>query len=66
MENYRYHCLMRPPAPGAIPINGLLECIDDEGTSPSGHHTWGLAIYNRKLSKQEVYNWELEEDAEYE
>ena len=62
MERYRYLLLMRPPTPGAIPIGGLLECIEEEGTSPSGHHTWGWAVYNRKLSNQEICNWELEED----
>ena len=59
---YRYHLLMRPPTPGSIPISGLVNCYDEEGIAPSGHHTWGWAEYNRKLSDQEVYNWELEED----
>ena len=62
MKRYRYFTLMRPPAPGAIPIEGLIECGEYEGTAPSGHHHWGYAIYNRKLSDSEIYNWELEED----
>ena len=62
MEKHRYLLLMRPPTPGAIPIGGLLECREEEGISPSGHHTLGWAIYNRKLSDQEVFNFELEED----
>lgn len=67
MENlYRYHLLMRPPTPGAIPIRGLVTLHDEEGTAPSGHHTWGWAVYNRKLSDLEVYNFELEEDTENE
>lgn len=66
MERYRYLLLMRPPTPGAIPIKGLLECREEEGTSPSGHHTWGWALYNRKLSDQEINNFELEEDIKHE
>ena len=66
MDLYRYDLLMRPPTPGAIPVAGLVECREEEGTSPSGHHTWGRAIYNRKLSDQEVFNWELEEDFDHE
>lgn len=66
MDLYRYDLLMRPPTPGAIPIAGLVECREEVGISPSGHHTWGYAIYNRKLSDQEVYNWELEEDFNHE
>lgn len=62
MKQYKYFFLMRPPAPGAMPIAGLIECHEEEGTAPSGHHTWGWALYNRKLSDQEVCNWELEED----
>lgn len=62
MDLYRYDLLMRPPTPGAIPVLGLVNLHDEEGTSPSGHHTCGWAEYNRKLSDQEVYNWELEED----
>lgn len=59
---YRYHLLMRPPYPGSIPIDGLVNVHDEESTAPSGHHTWGWAEYRRKLSDQEVKNWELEED----
>lgn len=66
MEKYKYLLLMRPPTPGAIPIDGLVECGEEEGTAPSGHHIWGYAIYKRKLSDQEVYNWELEEDFDHE
>ncbi len=62
MKQYKYFFLMRPPVPGAMPIAGLIECHEEEETAPSGHHTWGWALYNRKLSDQEVCNWELEED----
>lgn len=66
MDLYRYDLLMRPPTPGAIPVLGLMNLHDGEGVSPSGHHTWGWAEYNRKLSDQEVKNWELEEDFDHE
>lgn len=66
MKEYMYYCLMRPPTPGAISIRGLVECREEEGVSPSGHHTWGWAIYNRKLSEKEINDYELEEDADNE
>ena len=62
MERYVYHCLMRPAGPGAVPRDGWIDTTFDEGVSPSGHHTWGTVIYNRKLSDTEIYNYELEED----
>lgn len=66
MRKFKYFLLMRPPTPGAISIRGLVECREEEGVSPSGHHTWGWAIYNRKLSDTEVNRYELEEDESYE
>lgn len=58
---YPYHCLMRPPTPGAVPIDGLAYVDNREGTTISGHHFWGTAVYKRKLSPEEVERWELEE-----
>lgn len=58
---WAYLCLMRPPMPGSIPRCGLdyIECR--EGYSKSGHHYWGKAVYTRELTKEEVYNYKLEE-----
>jgi hypothetical protein len=52
---------MRPPQPGAIPRNGLQEIHDGEFVAPSGHHAWGWAEYNRRLTDAEISGYELEE-----
>ena len=54
MEQYLYHCLMRPAGPGAVPRSGWVDSSFDEGVSPSGHHTW------------EIRDYELEEEKQYE
>ena len=61
--SFRYLFLMRPPAPGAFPRDGLQEIGFDEGYAHSGHHYWGWADYNRKLTAEEIWNYELEEEA---
>ena len=60
MIKVRYALLMRPPAPGAMPRDGLLEAKETEGTAPSGHHAWGWAEYNRLLSEKEKMDYDLE------
>ena len=58
---YGYLCLMRPPMPGAVPRDGLIQCEDKEGRSmESGHHYWGRVVYNRELTEDEVRHYELE------
>lgn len=56
----KYYFLLRPPAPGAMPKEGLIEIGFDEGQAPSGHHTWGWAEYNRELTVEEVSHYDLE------
>lgn len=56
----RYALLMRPPMPGAVPRNGLIECQEIRGVTPSGRAAWGWAEYNRLLSDQEIASYELE------
>lgn len=64
-ERYGYLCLMRPPMPGAIPRDGLVECDAEEGVSAaSGHHYWGRAIYSRRLTDEEVKHYDLEQGME--
>ena len=58
---YPYRCLMRPPTPGAIPIDGLLYVDGKERKTLDGRHIWGIAVYTRKLSPEEVERFELEE-----
>lgn len=62
-QQYAYLCLMRPPAPGAIPREGLDSVDFKEGRSLSGHHYWGHAIYNRELTEDEVKHYDLEKTA---
>ena len=57
----RYATLMRPPQPGAIPRIGLQEIHECEFFAPSGHHAWGWAEYNRRLTDEEISEYELEE-----
>ena len=58
---YGYLCLMRPPMPGAVPREGLLQCKGKEGHSrESGHHYWGLAFYDRELTPEEIRHYDLE------
>lgn len=56
----RYAALMRPPGPGAVPRDGLRETGYTEGYTPSGHHAWGWADYNRYLSPEEISHYDLE------
>lgn len=59
---YRYYCPMRPPMLGAIPKSGLVSvhCFDmREFTEAAGREVWGWAEYNRELSENDVYNYEL-------
>lgn len=63
MENkpvYRYACLMRPPGPGAAPREGMISCSFEPGNAPSGHHHWGTCEYNRELTEDEIWSYELE------
>lgn len=57
---YPYRCLMRPPMPGAVPTDGLSFCDFREGKTLSGHHFWGTAVYNRKLTDEEIEHYELQ------
>lgn len=64
----KYLFLYRPPMPGAMPREGLQEVGYDEETM-NGRHTWGWAVYNRRLTEKEINDyelfevWEVEKDA---
>lgn len=62
----RYAFLMRPPMPGAMPREGLIECKEIHGIAPSGHRAWGWADYSRRLTEKEVQDYELEYVSSYE
>lgn len=58
---YPYRCLMRPPMPGAIPKDGLDHVEFLEGHTLSGHYFWGTAVYTRKLTREEIDHYDLEQ-----
>lgn len=61
-KRYVYYLPYRPPAPGTHPIYGLAD-LNDFGEKmyvrEINREAWGKLVYKRKLSDQEVYNWEL-------
>ena len=64
VKTYSYAALLRPPGPGAVPRDGLIECFCEEGFAPSGHSYWGIAVYNRELTSSEIYDYDLEKIGE--
>ena len=61
-KRYVYYLPYRPPAPGTHPIYGHADLIDFGErmyVREIDREAWGKLIYMRKLSDQEVYNWEL-------
>jgi len=60
MLHARYATLLRPPGPGAVPKDGIIEMGFNEGTAPSGHHAWGWVDYNRYLTDRELEDYDME------
>lgn len=60
MVVYRYATLFREPGPGAVPRDGLIDCGYTKGKTPSGRDCWGWVEYNRKLTEEEISQYELE------
>lgn len=56
----RYAALLRPPGPGAVPRDGLLQCGYAEETTPSGRRSWGWAEYSRELAQEEIIHYDME------
>lgn len=52
---YKYGMRLRGFAPMCQPMEGFIERRDD----PSGRH-YDILVYNRKLTEQEVENYELD------
>lgn len=61
MNRYRYYCIMRPPAPGAIPA-GARE-VEDYGERcyipEIDRMAWGWIEYDNPLTPQKIANYEL-------
>ena len=58
---YRYYCIMRPPAPGAIPKGTCFTCEYTERRyiPEIDRMAWGWVKYDTPLTLAEVYEYEL-------
>ncbi len=57
---YSYLTLRRPPMPGGIPHDGLLEQQGfDQRKNLFGMWCWGIVIYNHPLTENEISEYEL-------
>lgn len=59
MAKHRYACILRPPGPGAVPRDGLVNSACESGTAMTGHFTWGWVEYSRRLTEQEERIYDL-------
>lgn len=62
MKLYKYYTLRRPPAPGAIPMEGIFHVRDFNGCKLCKrimNGAWGLALYTRRLEPEEIRQYEL-------
>lgn len=55
---YTYYCRLRPPAPGAIPRGTT--SINFNEIVINNREYWGAVTYNRELTKDEIYNYDLD------
>lgn len=62
-QRYRYYATQRPPMLGSIPRGAFdVVCFDDRiFVAEIGRQAWGYAVYDHKLSRQDVDNYELVE-----
>lgn len=61
-DRYAYYTIMRPPMPGAIP-QGSVEVKDfgDRIFVPEIERAaWGIAVYDRPLTEDEIWEYELQ------
>lgn len=62
MSVFAYYTTQRPPVMGAVPRGGLLytHCYEKRSyVERIDRMAWGCAVYNRRLSPQEVADFEL-------
>lgn len=57
MKKFTYYCRLRPPTPGAIPKDGIVEVVDKKVVKNNIEY-WGYVIYNRELTKKELYQYQ--------
>lgn len=66
--NYRYYTTQRPPMMGCIPKGASEIAFFDDRifVADIGREAWGYAEYERKLSAEEIADYELVEgNADY-
>lgn len=56
---YTYYYRLRPPMPGGQPKNGLIETNSNE-IIHNNRTYWGTATYNRELTPNELYEYDLD------
>ena len=58
---HQYFCIMRPPAPGAIPRGA--HSVTDFGQRvfipEIQREAWGFALYDRQLTEDEIWEYDL-------
>ncbi len=61
MKVYRYYCRLRPPMPGGIPREGLVNTGEYDWPQTFGDvgSVWGFAEYSRPLTDKEIDDYEL-------
>lgn len=59
MKRYRYGCLLRPPAPGAVPSFGLCSVQYNDEPNENSAARWGWVEYDRPLTAKEIEQYEL-------
>lgn len=57
-KTYTYYCRLRPPAPGAIPKDTIK--INYDNITINNREYWGSVTYNRPLTENEMYNYDLD------
>lgn len=57
-KQYTYYYRLRPPGIGCQPKNGLIAI--DYNSVNIGREYWGSVTYNRPLTKNEMYNYDLD------
>lgn len=56
---YTYYFRLRPPGIGCQPKKGLVK-IDFNEVIKNNRKYWGSATYDRKLSSDELFNYDLD------
>lgn len=58
-KEYTYYYRLRQPGIGCQPKNGLIE-IDYNSVNIGNREYWGSVTYNRPLTDEEIYSYDLD------